>query len=72
VFTPSTGDSFSVNPIGLEILKMLKEDSTIEKIKHHILDIYSTDADTVEKDIYDFLKMIEQFHLNEADEKKTA
>lgn len=72
VFNPSTGDSFSVNPIGLEILKMLKEDSTIEKIKRHILSIYSTDEDTVEKDIYDFLKMIEQFHLNEPDEKKTA
>ncbi len=67
VFNPSTGDSFSVNPIGLEILRKLKENEDFEKIKQHILATYSTDVDSVEKDFYDFTKMLEQLQLTEAD-----
>lgn len=67
VFNPSTGDSFSVNPIGLEILRKLKENEQFDKIKEHILTTYSTDSDTVEKDFYDFTKMLEQLQLTESD-----
>jgi hypothetical protein len=67
VFNPSTGDSFSVNPIGLEILRKLKDNEPHEKIKQYIMDAYSTDSDTVEKDFYDFTKMLEQLQLTEAD-----
>jgi hypothetical protein len=67
VFNPSTGDSFSVNPIGLEILRKLKENEPFDKIKEHILTTYSTDSDTVEKDFYDFTKMLEQLQLTESD-----
>ena len=69
VFNPSTGDSFSVNPIGLEILRKLKDNESHEKIKQHILGAYSTDADSVEKDFYDFTKMLEQLQLTESDAK---
>lgn len=67
VFNPSTGDSFSVNPIGLEILRKLKDNEPFDKIKEHILTTYSTDTDTVEKDFYDFTKMLEQLQLTESD-----
>ncbi len=36
VFDPSTGDSFSTNPIGLEIIRMLKEGKTTNDIKNHV------------------------------------
>lgn len=65
VFNPATGDSFSVNPIGLDIMKQLKEGKTEAEVKKHMLDTYQTDAETVEKDIYDFFKMLEQLRLNE-------
>ncbi|MEI6508617.1 MAG: PqqD family protein [Bacteroidota bacterium] len=65
VFNPSTGDSYSVNPIGLEILRMLKDNMAELEIKKHILDKYQTDKETVEKDYYDFIKGLEQLKLSE-------
>jgi len=72
VFNPSTGDSFSVNPIGLHILKQLQENKQDDEIRKSILAHYSVDKDTVEKDFYDFTKMLEQLKLTEGDEKKEA
>ena len=43
VFDPSTGDSFSTNPIGLEIIKMLKEGKTPSEIKSTIVKQYMID-----------------------------
>jgi Coenzyme PQQ synthesis protein D (PqqD) len=65
VFNPSTGDSFSVNPIGLEILRLLKDQTSEEDIKKHLLQTYQIDAETIEKDYYDFVKGLEQHKLTE-------
>ena len=72
VFNPASGDSFSVNPIGLEIMKMLQENKGHEAIKKHLHENYSVDKDTIEKDFYDFAKMLEQFKVTETDEKKES
>ncbi|MFI5221220.1 MAG: PqqD family protein [Bacteroidia bacterium] len=72
VFNPSTGDSYSVNPIGLEILKMMKDNKPEEEIKSLLLQNYQTDKETIEKDLYDFMKGIEQLNLTETDEQKKA
>lgn len=69
IFNPSTGDSFSVNPIGLEIIKQLKEEKSGDEIKKHILKTYAIDEATVEKDFYDFLKMLEANKLSAENEK---
>ncbi len=66
VFNPSTGDSFSVNPIGLEILRLIKSDKSEAEITQYILDTYQTDRETVEKDYYDFTKMLQTLKLAEA------
>jgi transcription elongation factor GreA-like protein len=65
VFNPSTGDSYSVNPIGLEILRNLKDGKAEEDIKNKLLETYQTDKETIEKDLYDFLKMLDQLRLTE-------
>ncbi len=72
VFNPASGDSFSVNPIGLEIMKLLQENKSHDVIKKHLLETYSVDKDTIEKDFYDFAKMLEQFKVTETDEKKES
>jgi hypothetical protein len=69
VFNPSNGDSFSVNPIGLEILKLLKDKKSLDEVKSHLHKTYNADEDSIEKDLYDFTKMIETFHLNEESKK---
>jgi hypothetical protein len=70
VFDPSTGDSFSTNPIGLEIIKMLKEGKTANDIKSHILKTYMTDDTSFEKDFYDFINMLTKHNLVEGGEKE--
>lgn len=65
VFNPSTGDSYSVNPIGLEVLRMLKDQKKEAEIKAQLLQTYQADAETIEKDLYDFMKALEQLKLTE-------
>lgn len=70
VFNPSSGDSFSTNPIGLEIIKMLKEGKSKEEIKTYFLKTYMTDDASFEKDFYDFVKMLGSFNLTESEDKE--
>ncbi len=70
VFNPSSGDSFSTNPIGMEIIKMLKENKSKEEIKKQILTVYMTDEATFEKDFYDFGNMLTKLNLMETPEVK--
>ena len=70
VFDPSTGDSFSTNPIGLEIIKLMKENKTTEEIKSAIVKQYMVDEVSFEKDLYDFVNMLSKLKLAENDEKK--
>jgi hypothetical protein len=68
VFDPSTGDSFSTNPIGLEIIKMLKDGKTPDEIKTYAVKTYMTDEQTFEKDFYDFVNMVAKLKLSEGEE----
>ena len=70
VFDPATGDSFSTNPIGLEIIKLLKEGKSLQEIKAGIVKTYMTDDATFEKDYYDFVKTLTRLKLTEEDEKE--
>lgn len=63
IFNPDTGESFTANPMGLEVLDMLKEGLEFESIRKQILDKYNMDKDTVEKDYYDFVQLLHQFNL---------
>lgn len=69
VFDPSTGNSFSTNPIGLSIIKWLKEGKSAEEIKTLLLAEYATDEATIEKDLYDFETMLTKLKLS-GDEKE--
>ena len=53
---------------GLE--KQLKEQKTEQEIIKYILATYQAELDTVEKDYYDFTKMLEQMNLTESDGQK--
>ena len=68
VFNPSTGESFSVNPIGAEILKLLKEGKDRDQIKAAIIDQYQTDEATIDRDFDDFVNMMKHYLLTENDE----
>ncbi len=63
VFNPNNGDSFTLNPIGLEIVRMIQEGLSDQEIARHIQEEYSIDESTVEKDLYDFKKSIIRYKL---------
>ena len=58
IFNPSTGDSFSVNTIGAEILELLKSDKNAEEITNSLLLKYETEKPVLEKDVDDFLMQL--------------
>lgn len=62
VFNPSTGDSFTVNQIGIEIFNMIKAGKSYEEISKTILTKYNTDVATFENDYYDFIGIM-NLHL---------
>ncbi|RLD35492.1 MAG: PqqD family protein [Bacteroidetes bacterium] len=68
VFAPGTGESFTVNPIGAEIIQMLKEEKSVQQISERMLEKYNTDATTVEKDVNDFISMLRHFSLIETND----
>ena len=65
VFDPSSGDSFSLNPIGMEILCFLKEEKDFNEISGIMTKNYEIDADSFEKYFYDFIGMLKQFGIIE-------
>jgi len=72
LFNPVTGESFSVNPIGIEILNLLREEKTDEQIHSAILSKYSTDKPTFEKDYEDFIGILTHNNLLEKHEETNA
>mgnify|MGYP006186444269 CR=1 FL=1 len=65
LFNPSTGDSYSVNPIGQEIIQFLQEEKSELEIIEYLLNEYMIDKNTIEKDLYDFLNMLKTNKLAE-------
>ena len=72
LFNPVTGESYSVNPIGVEILNLIREDKDPEQISKSILGKYSTDKTTFEKDYHDFIGILEHHNLLESHEETKA
>jgi len=65
IFNPNSGESFSVNPISNKIMEWMKEGKSDEEIINLVLDSYSIDKDTVEKDYYDFKELLKLYQLTE-------
>ncbi len=65
IFNPTTGDSFSTNPIGFEIINLLKEEKSKDEIRAFVLDRYFIDESTFEKDFYDFSTLLQSSQIAE-------
>ncbi|NOY95481.1 MAG: PqqD family protein [Chlorobi bacterium] len=63
VFNSKTGDSFNVNPFGLELLKYIAEDKDFDSIKDEILGKYDVDSLTLEKDFYEFCALLKHHQI---------
>jgi hypothetical protein len=65
VFDPMSGESFSVNEIGMEILTQLKQNKSVEKISEYFIKTYDVESSDFEKYFYDFIGMLRQYQLIE-------
>lgn len=63
VFNSKTGDSFSLNPFGLEMIKSIREEKDFEQLKKEILEKYDVDDLSVEKDYYEFCALLKHYQI---------
>ncbi len=63
IFNPLSGDSFSTNPIGQEIIRLMKEEKSREEIVKTVAEKYNVDSATIEKDLEDFFQMLQSYQL---------
>ncbi len=68
IYDPFNGESFSLNPIGSEILTMLQDGINEEDINKILLKKYDVDNEELEKDILDFYSILRQYKLVENEE----
>lgn len=68
VFDPTTGDSYSLNQIGTEIIEMMKQDKTEDFIKSVLNEKYEIDKGNLERYYFDFVTMLREFQLLEENE----
>ncbi len=65
IFNPTTGDSFSANPIAAEIILKIKEGLSDESIKLFIRETYDVTSSQIEKDWDDFINQLRAANLLE-------
>jgi PqqD family protein of HPr-rel-A system len=67
IFNPTTGDSYSLNPIALEILDMLKKDMSEEEIKKSLFDKYDVSKSVLNKSYDEFIDALKKLNIIEED-----
>jgi hypothetical protein len=55
VFNPSTGDSFTMNNTGREVMILIKEGKNINQITELMIEKYDVDRVTLERYLADFV-----------------
>jgi hypothetical protein len=65
VFDPATGNSFTTNTVGLEVIKFLKEGKALREIENHFLTEYDSDPATIQRDLNDFVNVLLRMKLAE-------
>lgn len=63
VFNSRTGDSFNLNPFGLELMKYIEAENDFDQIKIQILEKYDIDDLSFEKDFYEFCALLKHHQI---------
>ena len=63
VFDAGTGDSYSINPIGVEIIEYIKQNLTREEIKKKLNEKYDVSAPELEKSLDDYFWALKTFNI---------
>jgi hypothetical protein len=63
VFNSKTGDSFSLNPFGLELIKNIQIEKDFGILKKEILEKYDVDDLSFERDFYEFCALLKYHQI---------
>lgn len=63
VFNSRTGDSFNLNPFGLELIKYIEAEKDFDAIKNEVLEKFDIDDLSFEKDFYDFCALLKHHQI---------
>lgn len=69
IFNPSTGDSFSTNHLGQDIIRLLQSEKPMDEVIQSVQEKFSVDKQTLEKDLGDFLYMLKTYQIIKEDEQ---
>ncbi len=67
VFNSNTGDSFSLNTTGLELIQLISQGKELEEIKEDFTGRFDVDELTFEKDFYEFCSLLKHHQLISGD-----
>lgn len=68
VFNPNTGESFTLNPAGMEIFEMMRKDQDHGEILVAIIDKYDIEKNLAEKDLDDFIQLLNTYQFLDSDD----
>ncbi|MCW8933636.1 MAG: PqqD family protein [Gammaproteobacteria bacterium] len=60
VFDPVSGQSFTVNETGIELLRLLQKSADIQQVQKALTDIYEAQPNELERDINDFTSSLSE------------
>ena len=63
VFNPGSGESFTVNSTGTELLNLIIKEKTYDEIKNVFLNKYDTNISTFDQDYQDFIELLQKYSL---------
>jgi hypothetical protein len=63
VFDAGTGDSYSINPIGVEIIEYIKQNLTKAEIKKKLSEKYDVSSPELEKSLDDYFGALNTFNI---------
>ncbi|NSW46078.1 MAG: PqqD family protein [Bacteroidales bacterium] len=69
IFDPTTGESYSTNNEGAEIIQMLNQQKSDEEIKKYFLEHFEVDEANFERSYLDFISMLRYFNLVEDEQE---
>ncbi len=61
VFDPMSGQSFTVNPCGLELLKLMQKQADVTLINHQILREFEVSPEILERDFLEFSEQLRRY-----------
>ncbi len=65
IFDPTSGESFTLNPVAMDIISLLKQGKNDKEIQKSLSDLYDVDEATLEKDYFQFLFLLNSNQLLE-------